>query len=116
MGKLYKIAFIMVISIGCLACTSVRLHEDNKPVQITLSEVELEDMLDRGCEYRGFLVSSYGNWYNYLFLSNMQLSSGAMDDMYNKANEVGANVVYVRNIDFTTSVTYIGEAYYCKFE
>jgi len=116
MGKLYKIAFIVVISAASLSCMPIKLHEDNKPVQITLSEVELEDMLDRGCEYRGFLVSSYGSWYNYLFISNTDLSSGAMDEMYNKANEVGANVVYVRNIDFTTSVTYIGEAYNCKLE
>lgn len=38
---------------------------------------------------------------------------GAMDDMYNKANEAGTNFVYVKNVDFGTSVTYIGEAYCC---
>lgn len=37
-----------------------------------------------------------------------------MDDMYNKANEVGANVVYVKKIDFSTSVTCLGEAYHCN--
>jgi uncharacterized protein YbjQ (UPF0145 family) len=43
------------------------------------------------------------------------MTQGAIDDMYNKANEVGANVVYVnKNIDFTTSVTLLGQAYLCK--
>jgi hypothetical protein len=43
------------------------------------------------------------------------MTQGAIDDMYNKANEMEANVVYVnKNIDFTTSVTLLGQAYYCS--
>ena len=36
------------------------------------------------------------------------------NDMYNKANAIDANVIYVNsNIDFATSVTLLGQAYKC---
>ncbi len=114
MRKLLKMAFVIVIGASLVACAPIKLRPDNKPVQIILSDNEFESVLEGGCEYRGVLISSYGTWYNYLFISNTELTSRALDDMYNKANEVGANTVYLKNIDFTTSVTYIGEAYNCK--
>ena len=45
---------------------------------------------------------------------NADLTYGAINDMYNKANEIGANVVYIdSNIDFGSSVTLLGQAYVC---
>jgi hypothetical protein len=97
------------------ACAPVELHPDNKPVRLIFyNELNLAKDHPK-CEYIGPIVSSYGHWYNYLLISNTNMTQGAIDDMYNKANEMEANVVYVnKNIDFTTSVTLLGQAYYCS--
>ena len=66
------------------------------------------------CKYLGTLVSSEGHWYSFLFISNANLTQGCINDMHNKASELGANVVYINdNIDFGTSVTLLGQAYIC---
>jgi hypothetical protein len=105
----------MFLAYGAVSCAPVELHPDNKPVRmIFYNEVNLAKNLPK-CTYISPIVSSYGHWYNYLFLSNKEMTQGAIDDMYNKANEVGANVVYVyKNINFTTSVTLLGQAYHCE--
>ena len=82
---------------------------------IFYNEIKLtaDETLD--CTYLGTIVSSDGHWYNYLFISNDDLSNGAINDMYNKASKLGANVVYINNnIDFATSVTLLGQAYHCR--
>ena len=115
MHKTVKCISIMLLAYGAASCAPVELHPDNKPVRmIFYNEVNLAKNLPT-CTYISPLVSSYGHWYNYLFLSNTEMTQGAIDDMYNKANEVGANVVYInKNIDFTTSVTLLGQAYHCE--
>ena len=109
--------YVSVFALACLtaACAPVELHPDNKPVRLIFyNEINLAKHLPK-CTYIGPVVSSYGHWYNYLFVSNTHMTHGAIDDMYNKANEMGANVVYInKNIDFTTSVTLLGQAYHCK--
>ncbi len=97
------------------ACGPVQLHPGNKPVRLIFhNEVQLTKATP-DCDYIGPIISSYGSWYNYLFISNTDLANGAIEDMYNKANEIGANVVYINsNIDFLTSVTLLGQAYNCR--
>ena len=114
MNTLFKTALAILISVLISSCAPVQLHPDNKPVRLVFyNEVNLTKTIP-DCEYIGPIVSSYGRWYNYLFISNTGLTNGAIDDMYNKANEVGANVVYInKNIDFVTSVTLLGQAYNC---
>lgn len=101
------------------SCTTIQPHPDNKPVRLIFyNEINLTVPDNRPeCKYLGTLISSDGHWYNYLFISNPDLANGAISDMYNKANQVGANVVYINsNIDFATSVTLLGQAYYCKIQ
>jgi len=104
----------MLTSILISSCSPVQLHPDNKPVRLVFyNEVKLSKTIPN-CEYISPITSSYGRWFNYLFISNTDLTEGAIDDMYNKANEIGANVVYINNnIDFVTSVTLLGQAYIC---
>ncbi len=115
MNNLLKTALTLLISIFISSCAPVQLHPDNKPVRLVFdNEVKLTKTLP-DCEYIGPIVSSYGRWYNYLFISNTGLTNGAIDDMYNKANEIDANIVYInKNIDFVTSVTLLGQAYNCR--
>lgn len=114
MNNLFKIAFIILTSLLISSCGPVQLHPDNKPVRLVFyNEIKLTKVAYT-CEYISPITSSYGRWFNYLFISNTDLTEGAIDDMYNKANEIGANVVYINNnIDFVTSVTLLGQAYIC---
>jgi len=106
---------IMLLVYCTASCAPVELHPDNKPVRLIFyNEINLTKNLPK-CKYIGPIISSYGHWYNYLFINNTNLTQGAIDDMYNRANEIGANVVYINNnIDFTTSVTLLGQAYQCN--
>ena len=114
MNKLFKTAFIILTSVLISSCAPVQLHPDNKPVRLVFyNEVKLSKVTPE-CEYISPITSSYGRWFNYLFISNTDLTEGAIDDMYNKANKIGANLVYINNnIDFVTSVTLLGQAYIC---
>ena len=114
MNKLFKTAFIILTSVLISSCAPVQLHPDNKPVRLVFyNEVKLSKVTPK-CEYISPITSSYGRWFNYLFISNTDLTEGAIDDMYNKANKIGANLVYINNnIDFVTSVTLLGQAYVC---
>jgi hypothetical protein len=111
---------ILFILTGTLAasCTVIQPLPGNKPVRLIFyNEINLVIDKTRECKYLGPLVSSEGHWYSYLFISNTDLTAGAINDMYNKANKIGANIVYINsNIDFTTSVTLLGQAYDCRID
>ena len=52
-----------------------------------------------------------------LCLINRKLIQGVLNDLHNRANAMGANVVYVSdNINFVTSVTFYGQAYFCSYD
>ncbi len=114
MNRLITSAILTLTAYNITACAPIQLHPDNEPVRLIFyNEIKLSKNLP-DCRYIGPIVSSYGHWYNYLFISNNDLANGAIDDMYNKANEIDANLVYInKNIDFATSVTLIGQAYHC---
>jgi hypothetical protein len=109
-----------LIALCCLtmsACTPLPKHPDNKPVRMIFhNEINLVKYnKNHECKYLGTLISSEGYWYTYWFMSNSDIARGAYHDMHNKANEIGANVVYIdSNIDFVTSVTLVGQAYACE--
>lgn len=93
-------------------------NPDNKPVRLIfkneLNIVAADDKPE--CSYLGEVIGSEGHWYTYLFVSNTKLTQGALNQIYNKANDLGANIVFISDdIDFTTSVTFYGQAYNCTF-
>ena len=99
------------------ACSTIQPHPDNEKVRLVF-QTEVSAFLknnDANCKYLGPLISSEGHWYTFLFVSNVDLTNGSINDMYNKANEIGANVIYINNnIDFSSSVTLLGQAYFCS--
>ena len=111
----YLTFLIFSICIIASSCSTIHPHPDNKQVRLIFyNEINIIADNSYNCEYLATLVSSDGHWYNYLFISNTDLSNGALNDMTNKANAINANVVYVNsNIDFATSVTLLGQAYHC---
>lgn len=98
------------------SCSVMQPHPDNKPVRLFFyNEINITDSNVSDCAYLGMIVSSQGHWYDYLFISNSDLTYGAINDMKNKASKIGADAVYINNnIDFATSVTWVGQAYNCN--
>ena len=110
----------IILVIFTAACSNLAIkNPDNKPVRL-IQKYELS-ILTAGktpdCRYLGEVIGSEGYWYTYLFISNRKLIQGAINDLHNNANAIGANVVYISdNIDFATSVTFYGQAYDCKYD
>ena len=109
--KNYTLLLCLIIS----SCSATQRHPDKDPVRLIFyNELNIIAKQTVNCQYLGTLISSQGHWYDYLFITNPDLVRGATNDMSNKANEIGANIVYINNnIDFATSVTLLGQAYHC---
>jgi len=111
---------MLILLIFITSCSNlVHKNPGNKPIRL-IQKSEL-NLVTAGktpdCRYLGEIIGSEGYWYTYLFVSNRDLLQGALNDLYNHANEIGANVVYISdNIDFTTSVTFYGQAYNCEYD
>lgn len=79
---------------------SVRLYSDEQKV--------------RDCTFIDEVIGTQGHWYDYLLISNRNLTQGAINDLKSQARKVGANSVHVHtNMAFQTSVTILGQAYSC---
>ena len=116
MNYMIRINLTLITLLLISGCSITPRHTDNNPVRIifhnelpSLSKTNLSD-----CDYVGTLVASEGRWYNSIYISNTDLTTGAVNKMHNSASEMGANIVYIdNNIDFKTSVTFVGQAYKC---
>ncbi|NVD06117.1 DUF4156 domain-containing protein [Vibrio sp. JPW-9-11-11] len=66
------------------------------------------------CQWLGEVTGSEGHWYSYLFFPNDSLVQGALNDIKNRAHNLGANTVSVNHSqNFVTSFTLMGSAYSC---
>ena len=67
------------------------------------------------CKILGEVIGSEGHWYSYLFITNSNLTRGALNDIRNKALTMDADTVFIwEDLLFTTSVTFLGQAYKCR--
>ena len=102
--------------LACLAITSCSLL-DTHQLNESIEQVRLFDDYEqvKDCRYIDEIVSSEGRWYNFLFISNKELTHGSINDLKNQAHAIGANTIHVHyNLTFNTSVTFLGQAYYCN--
>ena len=97
----FLIAFICLLISSCTPQS--KLPDTEQVRMIFYNEVNIvTNKAIPACEYIGTIFSSEGHWYDYLFMSNTDLALGAYNDMHNKTNKVGANIVYINNnIDFS---------------
>ncbi len=101
---------ILALALSLGGCSSIPLEESAREVRILYSMTPPPD-----CRLIGDIVGSAGHWYSYLFITNANLSLGALNDIKNKARKLGGNTVrVVSNREFVTSVTLIGQAYDCR--
>ena len=115
------ILLILAIALSSSACANWNhTTKNSETVQLYFSlKHSIDDKLltefDQKCKKLGEVIGSEGRWFNYLFISNKLLTQGALDDIKNQAYKIGADKVVVhKKLDFTTSVTILGQAYDCK--
>jgi len=95
---------------SCSLLDTQQLHDNTRQIQVVSNYEQI-----KGCRYISELVGSEGHWYTFFFISNTELTHASINDLKNQASEVGANIVYVEeHMGFGTSVTFLGQAYYCS--
>jgi hypothetical protein len=114
LAKQTKVALALTAMLvaGCTTPTSL-IQEPAKTVHLRMdSQFDVEK-----CQWLGEVVGSSGHWYSYLFYSNDVMIQGAINDIKNRAKQLGATHVYtVHPQDFVTSFTLMGSAYNCPKE
>lgn len=121
-----EIAKLLLGFVGLIvlaSCSVIQLKPEAQQIRI-LSEQP------KGCTYVGKAVGSQGNLLTGQITGNQTLEQGALNDMKNKAADMGANVLLMTNRGgsagdpsrygssfslrlLQTNVTYIGLAYKC---
>ena len=109
------------ITIVIAACSSIELSSNGTKVLVS------PNAAPAGCKFVGQVVGNQGNFFTGDWTSNKNLEEGAMNDLKNKAGEIGANYVqlltnkagqtgswssYGGSMD-QTNVTNLGNAYKC---
>lgn len=107
---------ILITILGCLTFSACSLIETTK-IDPNAMGVRIYDSYEqvKFCNYVTEVIGTEGSWYNYIFISNKDLTQGAVNDLKNNVLSLNANTVHVHtNMSFSTSVTILGQAYQCK--
>jgi uncharacterized protein YbjQ (UPF0145 family) len=114
-------ALTITVIILLTSCTNIiRTSEDSEVIRLYFLKHVIDKSVitdfEKDCSYIGEVIGSEGHWYTYLFISNSNLTQGALNDMKNKTLALGANTVIVHDYisSFATSVTFLGQAYNCS--
>jgi len=117
-------ALIPAIAILSLtACSAIPLQQTASNIRLTHTEPTGEH-----CKFLGDVTGNQGDFFTGGFTSNADLETGARNDIKNKANAMGGNVVYLLTQragqtgnygdDFggtqQTNVTLSGNVYHCN--
>ncbi|SHI11488.1 DUF4156 domain-containing protein [Ferrimonas marina] len=101
---------VPLLAVLLAGCATTDLNPDAGPVQVVFDQ--------RGqplnCEPLDTWVGTEGHWYSYWFITNFDLTTGALNQLRNRAAALGGNRVEISSkMDFQTSVTLIGHIYRC---
>ncbi len=111
------LTIILVVPLS--SCTNnIRTSEDSDIVCLYFFKHIIDKTLitefEHNCIHSGEVIGSEGHWYTCLFISNSNRTQGAINDLRNRAHDMGANTVIVHdNIRFATSTTLPGLADNC---
>ena len=109
MFKLLPCLFIIGLS-SCSVLEINKIKPGDETVRLYSNDKKVTD-----CTFIDEVIGTQGHWYDYLFISNKNLTQGAINDLKSQARKVGANSVHVHtNMSFQTSVTILGQAYKCS--
>ncbi len=86
------------------------LGEDAASVDVHYSLAEKSD-----CDYVGDVIGSDGNFFTFMFVSNVGLTRGALNDIRHKTLAMGGDTVFIlrSQLNYNTSTTFVGSAYRC---
>ena len=110
-------AFIVLVIASLAGCSAHQVKPSAQNIEIVN---EAPDQTK--CRYLGEVVGSQGNWATGDFTSNENLVVGARNELRNKADSMGGNIVYLQDMKNTnawgslgtTNTTAIGKVYRCS--
>ncbi len=111
---------LLFLALFLVSCSSIiRTQDGADSVQLYFLDQSgssrHNQLLETSCEFVGEVIGSEGHWYSFWLISNTLLLQGAINDLKNSVYAKGGNVAIVySDLDFTTSVTLLGQAYNCS--
>ena len=92
------------------SCSHIPLEDKATSVEVYYSLNEKTN-----CDYVGDIIGSDGNIFTYLFMSNVNLTRGALNDIRNKARAMGGDTVFIlrEQLQYSTTTTFVGSVYSC---
>ena len=107
-----KLGLNLLILLSLVGCSATNVLQPNA------SKVRIYNSIEdkTTCKYLGEIIGTEGQLYNFLFISNHDLTMGARNDLRNKAHALGGNVIEIENnpVAYQTSTVFVGNVYNCK--
>ncbi|KYF69198.1 DUF4156 domain-containing protein [Sorangium cellulosum] len=119
---IYRAFALLLLSSSILpACAAVELNPGAEKIIVT------KQPAPQGCRFLGTVIGEQGGSISGKFTSNANLQEGAVNDMKNKAHDLGGNYVVLENTNAgntlsgdrdsisgqQTDVTHMGNTYSC---
>ncbi|RTK97428.1 MAG: DUF4156 domain-containing protein [Neisseriaceae bacterium] len=115
---------ILISSLSLVACAAISVQPNAQDIQVINSQQEVPE----GCKYLGQVSGSQGNFFTGTYTSNNNLAVGAMNDLKNKAADLGGNYIQLLTNQASTTgsggligggmqqtgVVNMGNVYSCK--
>ena len=100
---------LLLLLVGCSATNTLEPSASNVRIYNSIEN-------KTACTYLGEVIGSEGVLYNYLFISNYDLTMGARNHLRNQAHALGGNIIEIENyqLGYQTSTVYVGNVYNCK--
>jgi hypothetical protein len=93
-----------------LNCCAHSLENNAASVDVYYSLAEKTN-----CDYVGDVIGSDGNYLTFLFISNTDLTRGALNNIRNNAMAMGGDSVFIlrEKLQYSTTTTFVGSVYSC---
>ena len=108
-----KLFFILINCFAMLSlssCAHISLEDSAASVKVYYALAEKPN-----CDYIGDVIGSDGNLMTFLFISNVNLTRGALNNIRNNAMAMGGDTVVIlhEQLLYTTTTTFVGSVYSC---
>jgi hypothetical protein len=96
-------------------CSHIPLEDSAVSVKVYYSLAEKTKAEETNCEYIGDAIGSDGNFVTFLFMTNVSLTKGALNDIRNEVIRMGGDTIFIlhEQLLYTTSTTFVGSVYNC---
>ncbi|MDD3265714.1 MAG: DUF4156 domain-containing protein [Burkholderiales bacterium] len=84
-----KNIIVLLTSVSLIACSAIKTNPNAQKVMVMNSQ----QVVPSGCQYLGQVSGSQGNFFTGTYTTNQNLAVGAMNDLKNKAADLGGNYI-----------------------